>query len=217
MTSSLREIIGGAGSLEAFAREYPGYVAEVMERVDPAAIGRFAEILLDADAAGGTIYFAGNGGSSAQAAHFANDMVLGTRRAGMPGLRATSLSENAAILTAAANDTGYENTFVLQIEGRLDARDVLVALSASGNSENLVRAVAHARDAGATTVGLLGFDGGRLLELVDHAVLIPTETGEYGPVEDGFSLLDHLLTAYIAEQREAGLGQTAQPAGATPP
>lgn len=209
---SLREAVSGARSLEELCAIYPAYVAEVMRRIDPGAVRGFVDLLLAADAQGGTIYFAGNGGSAAQAAHFVNDLRLGTSRPGRPGLGAVSLVENAAVLTAAANDAGYESVFVRQLEGHLRPADLLVVLSASGNSENLLRAVVYAREVGAATAALLGFDGGKLASIVDQAVLVPTTNGEYGPVEDAFSLLDHLVTLYLSAERgrQGAPGRAAQ-------
>lgn len=199
--TALRDVLDQVGSLEEFSRAYPAYVEKIMERIDPAAIARLATLLDEADAAGGTVYFVGNGGSAATASHFENDMALGLRTPGRPGLRAATLMQSVSTLTAASNDDGYENALVAQLEPRLRPQDLLVVISVSGNSENLVRAVAYAGEVGATTAALLGFDGGKLLRSVDHAVHVPTDLGEYGPVEDAFSILDHMLTAYLARQR----------------
>lgn len=201
--TTLEDVLDQARSLEAFSFAYPAYVAEVMGRVDPAAVAGLATLLNEADAAGGTVYFLGNGGSAATASHFENDMALGLGTPDRPGLRATTLTQSVSTLTAAANDDGYENAFVAQLEPRLRPEDLVVAISVSGSSENLVRAVAYAAEVGATTAAMLGFDGGKLLGSVDHAVHVPTEPGEYGPVEDAFSILDHMLTAFLARQRSS--------------
>jgi len=102
-----------------------------------------------------------------------------------------------AVLTAIANDYGYEHVFAKQLEAQLSPGDVVVAISASGNSPNVLNAIEYANARGATTIGLTGFDGGRLAKMVRHAVHVPTERGEYGPVEDAHMVLDHLVGGYV--------------------
>jgi D-sedoheptulose 7-phosphate isomerase len=182
-----------------FARRYLELLAELASSVDQRAIARFIEILLDARRRGARIFFIGNGGSAATASHFANDIAIGTRSFVQP-FRAVSLTDNLAILTAIANDDGYDNVFVRQLQTQMARGDVVVAISASGNSPNVVRAVEWANANGATTVALTGFDGGRLRALATHAVHVPTAKGEYGPVEDMHMVVDHLVSAYLARR-----------------
>jgi D-sedoheptulose 7-phosphate isomerase len=112
--------------------------------------------------------------------------------------RAISLVDNQALLTAQANDEGYDSVFVAQLESLLRPGDVVLGITASGNSPNLIEAFSFARAHGAVTVGLLGFDGGRLRELSDVAVTVRTAKGEYGPVEDLHLVIDHIVTNYLA-------------------
>ena len=182
-----------------FARAYLDYLSGILARLDTAAIAAFTETLLDARARDARIFFLGNGGSAATASHFANDIAIGTRSPEKP-FRAISLTDNAAAITAIANDDGYAEIFVQQLRTLLAPGDVVVAISASGNSENLIRAVEYANGRGATTVGLTGFDGGRLAKIVSLGVHIPTNPGEYGPAEDGHMILDHLIGAYLARR-----------------
>jgi D-sedoheptulose 7-phosphate isomerase len=143
------------------------------------------------------VFFLGNGGSAATASHFAVDLGKGTKVRGARPFRALSLTDNQAFLTAQANDEGYDSAFVGQLEGLLRPGDVVVGITASGNSQNLIDAFTFARAHGATTVGLLGFDGGRLLALSDVAVVVRTPKGEYGPVEDLHLVIDHIVTNYL--------------------
>ena len=147
---------------------------------------------------GGTVYVAGNGGSAATAAHWANDLIKAARRSGGPPIRAIALGDNVAAVTALANDEGYEHVFSGQLEtlGRPD--DLLVVISASGNSPNLVRAVEMARCRGIGTVGLLGFDGGLLKSMVDIAVWVQTKKGAYELAEDCHSAICHALARCLA-------------------
>ena len=117
--------------------------------------------------------------------------------------RAVSLADNAAVMTAIANDDGFDEVFVQQLQTRMRAQDMVVAISASGNSPNVVKAVEYANSNGAITVALTGFDGGRLREIARHGVHVPTGAGEYGPVEDAHMILDHLVGAYLARRVRA--------------
>jgi D-sedoheptulose 7-phosphate isomerase len=179
-----------------FARGYFEYLASVFDRVDQHAVGQFIEVLEKARAENRTVFFFGNGGSAATASHFQNDL---TRWRTEP-MRVMSLTDNVAVISALANDYGYEHIFVMQLETLLRPDDVVVAISASGNSPNVVNAIEFANQRDATTVGLTGFDGGRLADLVDVHVHVPTDAGEYGPVEDVHMAIDHLVMSYLWEK-----------------
>jgi D-sedoheptulose 7-phosphate isomerase len=181
----------------AFASAYISHVQSVLGRVDPAEVGRFIEALLDARAREATIFFIGNGGSAATASHFANDLAIGTNEYEKP-FRVHSLTDNVPVLTALGNDFGYEEVFVRQLRVFGRKGDVLVGISASGNSPNLLRAFEHARSIGMTTIALTSFDGGAMRQTADVCVHVPTEPKEYGPAEDVHMVLDHLVGAYLA-------------------
>jgi D-sedoheptulose 7-phosphate isomerase len=195
--TSLARRIADATSAADYAARYVAYLRDLMTRLDFEAVGRLTAVLDHARRDGRTVFFLGNGGSAATASHWANDLALGARGDGMMPFRTVSLTDNAAIVTAIANDVGYAEVFVRQLEGLLRPGDVVVAISASGNSPNVIRAVEYARARGAVTVGLTGFDGGRLKALCDVSVHVPTPSGEYGPVEDLHLMLDHLVTGYL--------------------
>ena len=179
-----------------FARRYLDRLRALLDEMDTAAIARFVAVLVAARERKARIFFMGNGGSAATATHFANDISIGNGSWSKP-FRAVSLVDNMAVLTAVANDHGYDHIFTIQLRTQMSPGDVVVAISASGNSPNVVGAVEYARANGAVTVGLTGFDGGRLKELADVSVHVPTGTGEYGPVEDVHMILDHLVGAYL--------------------
>ena len=174
----------------------------LLHRVNLDAVERVVDRLKAARRRGATIYIAGNGGSAATASHWVNDLGKGTRAAGAP-IRAMSLSDNVPWLTALANDEGYERCFSGQIENFAEAGDLLVVLSASGNSPNLVRVVEVARLREVITIGFLGFDGGILKTLVDECLFLPTSQGAYGLVETGHDLLCHIVTACLADDEVA--------------
>ena len=186
-----------------FADAYFRYLADVLERIDRRSVGDLIDVLLSARERGATVFFAGNGGSAATASHFANDLSIGTNSYERP-FRVLSLTDNQAIITALGNDFGYEEIFVRQLRVLGREGDVFVAISASGNSANLLRAFEHAKSAGITTVAITAFDGGRMKEMADMGIHVPTGPKEYGPAEDAHMILDHLIGAYLIRlvQRE---------------
>ena len=179
-----------------FASAYLGYVQSVLGKLNTAEIGRFVESLLDARRRGATVFFIGNGGSAATASHFASDLAIGSNDYDMP-FRAVSLTDNVPVLTAIGNDYGFEEVFVRQLRVLGKRGDVLVGISASWNSPNLLRAFEYADSKGIKTIALTAFDGGRMREMADEGVHVPTEKGEYGPAEDVHMFLDHLVASYL--------------------
>lgn len=178
-------------------REYLDTFQGLLEQIDVEAVATVAGHLRGARDLGATIYVAGNGGSAATATHFTNDLGKAAKRSGRAPLRVMCLSDNVSWLTALANDEGYERVFAGQLENFARPGDVLVVISASGNSPNLVAAVALARSRGMTSVGILGFDGGVLSGQVDVCLWLPSEIGLYGPVETCHALLCDLLTTCL--------------------
>lgn len=176
-------------------------VRRVLTEVEVDAVQRVAEIFREARDRGAFIYVAGNGGSSSTASHWVNDLGKATKRSGCPPLKVMCLSDNTAWFSALSNDEGYDRAFAGQLENFATAGDVLICLSASGNSTNLVRAVELARSRGLTTVALLGFDGGVLKDLVDQAVWVRTEKGTYELVEDVHSVICHAITRRLVTDR----------------
>lgn len=179
-----------------FAAAYIKYLQSILARIDTAEIARFIETILDARRRGATVFFIGNGGSAATASHFANDIAFGSNDYEQP-FRVISLADNVPVLTALGNDFGYEEIFVRQLQVLGKRGDVLVAISASGNSPNLIKAFDYARSVGIKTVALTAFDGGKMRALADEGVHVPTEPKEYGPAEDAHMVLDHLVGAYL--------------------
>lgn len=192
----------------AYAKAYLDYLASCFAALDHDALARFIDLLLAARESGHAVFFIGNGGSAATASHFANDISIGTRTGDQKPFRAISLTDNVAVMTALANDEGYDRMFVDQLRVQMRDGDALVAISASGNSPNVIAAVEYAKSRGATVVGLTGFDGGALKQLSDINLHVPTAKGEYGPVEDIHMIFDHLVGSYLiaAVKRTAGQG-----------
>lgn len=168
------------------------------------ATNRVAGLLSAARDRGATIYVAGNGGSAATASHWVNDLGKATKCSGQAPMRVMSLSDNVSWLTALANDEGYERIFSGQLENFAQAGDVLVVISASGNSRNLLEAVELARSRDVITIAFLGFDGGILKHKVDESLWLPTEKGAYGIVEAGHGVVCHVLATCLAQNAAIG-------------
>lgn len=185
--------------LTTFAKQYVHSLAELLDGIDFQAVGRVADALERARDEGRRIFVLGNGGNAATASHFANDLNKLASSGHLQKFRAVALTDNVPLLTAWANDEDFGEVFSRQLDNLVEGGDVVVALSGTGNSENVTRALDLARRRGAVTVGLLGFDGGRVKELVDHAVWVQED--HYGRVEDVHLILCHLIASYFGGVR----------------
>ena len=139
-----------------FSKNYFDYLSTIFKKIDEKAIQKMVEVILIAREKNKTIFFIGNGGSAATASHFANDLAIGTRTSGKP-FKVMSLTDNNAVLTAIGNDFGYENLFVKQLEAYLKDGDIIVAISASGNSPNIINAIEFGKLRNCTTIGTKRF------------------------------------------------------------
>ena len=184
-----------------FSKSYFEYLKEIFDKIDLTEIKEFIELLLMARETGSTIFFMGNGGSAATASHFANDLAFGTNEYEKP-FKVMSITDNVATLTALSNDYGYDEIFIRQLRIYAKKGDVLVGISASGNSQNLINAFEYASIAEIKTVALTAFDGGKMKEISDYGVHVPTEAKEYGPAEDLHMILDHLIGNYLMRLTE---------------
>ncbi len=189
-----------SSSCEAYLREYLKYVNQLFYKIDHQAIAEAAECFLRARDNDSTIFFIGNGGSAATASHFAQDLGEVGRKTGTIAFRTLSLSDSVPSITALGNDYGYQRIFSGQLSNLFKKGDVLVAISASGNSPNIIEAVRLADKLQGVTIGLVGFDGGRLAGLCGHLIWIRTRKGEYGPVEDIHLIIDHMITSYLTNK-----------------
>ena len=194
--NNIDQIFNESLSINDYSKSYIDYLSSVLNNISLTDIEKFVEVLLEARERESSIFFIGNGGSAATASHFANDIAIGTRTYEKP-FRAISLCDNQAVITAIANDDGYEKIFSQQLQVLLKKQDVVVAISASGNSPNLLDAIDTAKKMNTITVGISAFDGGKMKEMVDVSLHVPTEKGEYGPAEDAHMVLDHLISNYL--------------------
>jgi D-sedoheptulose 7-phosphate isomerase len=170
------------------------YITQLQHTLDCLPVDRINEVatvLHQARLDRQTIFIMGNGGSASTASHFVADLAKNTRKKGWPDFRVIGLADNMSILSAYANDEGYENVFAMQLASLVAPQDVVIAISASGNSPNVLRAVGLANQVGAHTIGFTGFTGGKLGGLVDLHVHIPSDVIEQ--VEDIHLVLEHMM------------------------
>ena len=183
----------------SFFEAYLAETARAASSVEGTALEQAAAILLDAYASGAAVFVCGNGGSAAIANHLQCDHLKGVRTATDLLPRVISLSSNVELLTAIANDIAYEDVFAYQLQSQAGRGDVLIAISSSGRSANIVRAIEWARDNGMHTIALTGFGGGDALKLADVAIHV--EGSNYGIVEDLHQAAMHALAQYIRQSR----------------
>ena len=179
-----------------FSNDYLNYISSLVAKLDRDHISLFVDHVLAVRDNKQTIFFLGNGGSASTASHFVNDISLGSRQFENP-FRAVSLCDNQAVITAIANDDGYENIFLQQLQTQSKAGDSMVCISASGNSQNLVKAVEWSKANGIYTISLTAFDGGYLKKHTDLNIHVPTRIGEYGPAEDLHMVICGLIGSYF--------------------
>jgi len=184
-------------NVKEFSLDYLQQLKLLIDQIDLESIERIVIAIKQTVLKKSRIYVIGNGGSSAIASHMVNDLGTGLRRRDVINFDIISLADNTPVGTAIANDIGYENIFYMQLKGLLKTDDVIIAISSSGNSPNIIKAVEYARDVGARVIGCTGFDGGKLKPLSDISFHIETRKGEYGLVEDIHTILDHLLHSYL--------------------
>jgi D-sedoheptulose 7-phosphate isomerase len=186
---------------ERFVLSYLSDIRQCLSTLPVADVTRFIACLERAYEADRQIFIVGNGGSAATASHMACDLGKNLYPPAGAGhvrrLRVSSLADNVSLITALANDRGYEHVFSDQLAIALQPGDLLIAISASGNSPNVLQALTYAREHGAATAALLGFDGGRARELVDVAVVIGSR--DYGHVEDLHMILNHIVAAWLRQ------------------
>ncbi len=184
---------------ERHIKDHGAASSRVIERLTEACaeqIQRAAEIIVEALHNGGTVYYCGNGGSAADAQHMASELVgqFEQDRAPMP---AVALTTDTSLLTAVSNDYEFEYVFERQVDGLMSSGDVLVAISTSGTSENVVRAAQAARRKGGEVVGLTGQSGGDLVSECDVAVQVPSE--ETAHIQEGHLVTGHILCGIVEE------------------
>jgi D-sedoheptulose 7-phosphate isomerase len=185
-----------------FAKDYIKGLKDVLDRIPLGPVDEIIQAIELAQNERRQVFVIGNGGSAATASHMMNDLCKGTLGhkgdAPWPRLRVIALTDNVSLMTAWANDTDYTHVFSEPLKNLAERDDVLIAISASGNSPNIVAAVEAAKQIGVKVIGLAGFTGGKLAKLADISFVVPSDG--YGPVEDVHMILDHIITGYLYEK-----------------
>lgn len=197
--NNLDKLYQQSSSAGEFAHKYFGYLKEILDSIAPTAVDRLVAEFEAARAAGTTIFVAGNGGSATTATSMANDLgfdIIKKTGTGKP-FRVLAFTDNTSVITAIANDVGYENIFLNQLKIHYRPGDKLLVISASGNSPNVVVAAEWVKQQGGRVISFVGFSGGKLKEISDVVVHVKSESGEYGPVEDAHLVLNHILSHWF--------------------
>jgi len=183
--------------MKRHAAAYLEELRAALEAIPLGTLEAIAGLLREARAQDRQIFLLGNGGSASTASHFACDLGKGTAPRTGRRFRVIALTDNIPLLTAWANDTEYANVFVEQLRNLVNSGDVVLALTGSGNSENVLRALSLARERGARTVALTGFDGGKVKAIAEVCLVVPT--GRIEQAEDAHLILQHILCTYLRE------------------
>jgi len=186
-----------AGAVDSYLRG----LSRTLDEMSRPAIDAVVRVLVSAGYRGARIYIFGNGGSAATASHMANDLNKACCVPGCKRFRAITLNDNVPTMMAWANDRDYGDVLVEQLANHLEADDVVIAYSASGSSTNVIRGIEYARRVGAQTIGFTGSTGGKLGELVDWCVRVPSDV--IGHQEDAHLALNHAITIAIRERLAA--------------
>jgi len=190
--------------MEKFRADYFKKLMAGLEQVPAEEFDKVANMLLDAWEQNKQVFIFGNGGSAATASHFACDLGKGTLDNSYDmtekRFKVTSLNDNVSMFTALANDLHYDDVFTQQLRHHLESGDIVIGITASGNSPNVVNAIKFAKGMNAKTIGFLGFEGGKMKKLCDVSLHFPEES--YQRCEDAHLIFEHLLTSYIYEKKK---------------
>lgn len=184
-------------------QNYISTLHQTIDRLPQELISEVINILQSARMRGNQVFIMGNGGSASTASHFVCDLAKNTRNPELPHYRAIGLTDNMAIFSAYANDEGYENVFAKQLANLIQPRDVVIGISASGNSPNVLNAIQEAKRDSVTTIAFTGYDGGRLGRMVDVNIHVKSNVIEH--VEDIHLMLEHMIVKAIKDQPYLGI------------
>jgi len=186
----------------SFATNYLNNLHTLMKTINLDELDKMKSHIQNQHKSNSRIYIIGNGGSASTASHMANDLGTGLKRRDILSLDVLSLCDNTSISTALANDIGYDNIFYMQLKDILKPNDTIIAISCSGNSPNIVKAVEYGKDVGSTIISLTGFSGGKLKNTSDINIHFETSDTDYGLVEDAHMIVNHMLYSYFNELKK---------------
>lgn len=181
--------------IRGFTNGYFANLKSTIDEIPMEKVERIVQMIFEAYRNNKYVFIMGNGGSASTASHFACDLGKGTICEGKPRFRVVSLNDNIPLITALSNDFGYERVFVEQLMNLVNPGDLVVSITGSGNSPNILRGVEYAKKQGAKTIGLIGFGGGKLQYMVDEHITVSNTN--YGQVEDVHLILSHAIAQYF--------------------
>jgi len=190
-TNNLEKFFKKDNSLTNYYKEYISYLSSILYKLDVEKINKIIDVFINAKKNNNKIFFIGNGGSASTSSHFMEDLN------NVSSFKSISLTDNIACITALGNDNGYENIFLGQLKNLFSSGDVVVGISASGKSPNIIKAIEYVNNNNGISVGLIGFDGGIMKNICKYYIHIETMKDEFGPVEDIHIILCHLICTYL--------------------
>jgi D-sedoheptulose 7-phosphate isomerase len=188
------------GDVNSRSVKYLDEVAKTLEHMEkdlPFKAEEIVSALVKARDSGKRIYICGNGGSASTASHMASDLNKGSNRKDARRFKAVALTDNIPAMLAWANDSSYDDVFVEQLRNHLEKGDVVIGISGSGNSSNVLKALHYANDEGALTIGLTGFDGGKMTQLAKIFYVVPSHTMQQ--IEDIHLVIEHMLSIILRD------------------
>ena len=188
--------------LSSYLENYKTRLNILLNLIEIDVLEQVVTCMINAFKNGNTVYVAGNGGSAATASHMQADFSFFVRHFTKFRPKMIALTDNVSLMTAIGNDNAFEDIFVEQMKGHFSKGDVLISISASGNSANVIKAAELANELGGTTIAFVGFQGGKLKEVSKIAMHTPNPKGDYGPIEDLHMIFGHLIVNYLSEDEE---------------
>lgn len=188
-----------------FSKQIKDYIElerNILEKLNQDEINRAMNLLEETRSKGSIVYVFGNGGSAATAAHMENDFNKGISEKVDKKYRFQCINVNMAMMLAIANDNGYDRVFVQQLENKLNPEDVIIAISGSGNSENVIKAVEYAKGQGCKVIGMTGYSGGKLKELSDISLHVPLDNMQI--TEDVHIIFNHMMMYVLCSELGGG-------------
>lgn len=184
--------------IEKYFENYTSRLNKLIQSVDIDKLTSVIEQMIVAFKNNKTVYVCGNGGSASTATHMQADFSFFTRYFTDFRPKVKALTDNLSLITAISNDQGFDDIFVEQMKGNIKDGDILICISASGNSKNLINAINYAKKNNVKTISFIGFEGGKLLKISDISLFTPGNNGDYGPVEDVHLIFNHLIVNYLS-------------------
>ena len=187
---------------EIFLKQYKEKLDNIYSQIDSSKLEEVVSLIMNVFNKNKRIYVCGNGGSAATASHMQADFTFYVRYFTNFRPKVTALTDNLPVITAIGNDTSFDDIFVEQLKGNFEKDDLLICISASGNSENVIRAAKYANKCLGKSVAFVGFEGGELNEVCSTSLFTQNPKGDYGPIEDIHMIYVHIIINYLCQNKE---------------